>query len=93
MHLVKHNWMTVYPRYSYIQNIGCDASGVHSTAQDADKMAVDLSRAVADPIPVPVTADPAVQKIMKKHYSDGFVSTVKRRLATAWYVHKGKKHK
>lgn len=90
MHLVKNNWLTVYPRYSYIENIGCDASGVHSTEEDADKMAVDLSWAIEDPKPVPVTADPTIQKIMKKHYSDGFVSTVKRRAATAWYVHKVK---
>ena len=91
MHLVKNNWLTVYSRYSYIENIGCDASGVHSTAEDADKMAVDLGRAIADPHPVSVTADPAIQKIMKKHYSDGFLSTVKRRVATAWYVHKVKR--
>ena len=91
MHLVKNGWLTVYPRYSYIENIGCDASGVHSTAEDADKMAVDLDRAIKDPRPVPVTADPTIQNIMKKHYSDGLLSTLKRRAATAWYVHKVKR--
>lgn len=91
MHLVKNDWLTVYPRYSYIENIGCDASGVHSTAEDADKMAVDLDRAIKDPNPVPVTADPTIQSIMKKHYSDGLLSTLKRRAATAWYVHQVKR--
>ena len=92
IHLVKNDWLTVYPRYSYIENIGCDASGVHSTADDAVKMAVELSRAVADPHPVPVKPEPEIQKIMKRHYSDGLLSTIKRRAATAWYVHKVKRH-
>lgn len=92
VHLVKHNWLTVYPRHSYIENIGCDASGVHSTAEDAVKMSVDLGRAVSDPTPIPLKAEKAIQKIMKKHYSDGFVSTVKRGLATAWYVRQAKQN-
>lgn len=91
VHLVKHDWLTVYPRYSYIENIGCDASGVHSTAEDAEKMAVDLSRAIADPTPVSVTPDKRIQKIMKQHYSDGLVSTVKRRVATALYARRGRR--
>lgn len=85
-HLVKKDLLTVYPRYSYIQNIGCDASGVHSQEEDAKKMQVDLSKAIENPmLPEPMIY-PAIQKAMKKHYSAGIVSDIKRTIATATIV-------
>lgn len=77
-HLVRHDRFTVYPRYSYIQNIGCDASGVHSKAEDAASMSVDLSKAIENVRLCPVTVLPEIQKIMKKHYSCGVLSDLKR---------------
>ncbi len=82
-HLVKNSMMTVYPRYSYIQNIGCDSSGVHSKSEDEKKMAVDLTKAIENPVIEPVKLDRRIQKAMKKHYSGGFVSDVKRTAGTA----------
>ena len=81
-HLVKNNQLTVYPRYSYIQNIGCDASGVHSKAEDAEKMKVDLSKAIENPKFIKPYVDRDIQKLMKKHYSGGVVSDIKRNVAT-----------
>ena len=85
-HLVKNNWLTVYPRYSYVQNIGCDESGVHSTSDDAQKMRVELSKAISDPVIEDVKPDKRIQKIMKKHYSYGFVSDMKKLIFTALIV-------
>lgn len=85
-HLVKNNWLTVYPRYSYVQNIGCDESGVHSTSDDAQKMRVELSKAIADSVIEDVKPDKRIQKIMKKHYSYGFVSDMKKLIFTALIV-------
>lgn len=85
-HLVKKDQLTVYPRYSYIQNIGCDASGVHSQAQDAQKMRVDLSKAVESPRLTEPSVNPDIQKNMKKHYSGGIVSDMKRTIATVGIV-------
>ncbi len=85
-HLVKNNLLTVYPRYSYITNIGCDESGVHSTSDDAEKMRVDLSKAIENPILSDVEIDGRIQKIMKKHYSYGFVSEAKKFIATLLIV-------
>jgi hypothetical protein len=85
-HLVKNNWLTVYPRYSYVQNIGCDESGVHSTNDDAEKMYVDLTKSIADPVIEDVKPDNRIQKIMKKHYSYGFVSDMKKLLFTILIV-------
>ena len=85
-HLVKNNLLTVYPRYSYITNIGCDESGVHSKADDAEKMRVDLSKSIENPILTDVEIDKRIQKIMKKHYSYGFVSEIKKFIATALIV-------
>lgn len=85
-HLVKNNLLTVYPRYSYITNIGCDESGVHSKADDTEKMRVDLSKAIENPVLNDVEIDKRIQKIMKKHYSYGFVSEMKKFIATALIV-------
>lgn len=81
-HLVKKNLLTVYPRYSYIQNNGCDASGVHSRAEDAETMSVDLTKALEEVILCPVSVIPEIQKIMKKHYSSGILTDIKRWVAT-----------
>ena len=85
-HLVKNDLLTVYPRYSYITNIGCDESGVHSKADDAEKMRVDLSKAIASPVFADVQIDKKIQKIFKKHYSYGFISDLKKLIATVLIV-------
>lgn len=87
-HLVKNNQFTVYPRYSYIQNIGCDESGVHSKSEDAIKMQVDLSKAIANPRLIKPVVNQEIQKIMKKHYSGGVISDIKRTVATTVIVAK-----
>ena len=85
-HLVKNNLLTVYPIYSYISNIGCDESGVHSKSEDAEKMRVDLSKAIESPVFTDVEIDSRIQKIMKKHYSYGFISETKKFIATVLIV-------
>jgi hypothetical protein len=85
-HLVRNNQLTVYPRYSYIQNIGCDASGVHSQNEDAEKMHVDLTCAIQNPQFTSVVLDEKLGKCMKKHYSGGLISNVKRFLFTTFVV-------
>lgn len=84
--LVLNNQYTLYPRYSYISNIGCDDSGVHSKAKDAEAMQVDLSKALENPNLENITFVPEVQKNMKKLYSGGMVSDIKRFVATAAIV-------
>ncbi len=85
-HLVKNGWLTVYPRYSYISNIGCDESGVHSKSDDAEQMSVDLSKAIKEPVLVNIELDRRIQKKMKKHYSYGVVSDIKKLIATTLIV-------
>lgn len=84
--LVKNNLLTIYPRYSYNSNIGCDESGVHSKSDDNEKMRVDLSKAIENPVLTDVDIDSRIQKIMKKHYSYGFISEVKKFIATVLIV-------
>lgn len=85
-HLVKNNLLTVYPRYSYIANIGCDESGVHSKSEDNEKMRVDLSKAIENPAFTDVEIDSRIQKIMKNHYSYGIISEAKKFIATVLIV-------
>lgn len=85
-HLVKKDLLTVYPRHSYNSNIGCDESGVHSKSEDNEKMRVDLSKAIANPVLSDVETDGRIQKILRKHYSYGFVSELKKFIATVLIV-------
>lgn len=85
-HLVKKNMLTVYPRYSLIKNIGADDTGVHSTAQDAATMEVDLDRAIPDPIIGFAAPDKRISRLMRRHYSGGIVSDMKRFAGTALIV-------
>ncbi len=92
-HHIKEDLLTIYPRYSYISNIGCDESGVHSKSEDAEKMRVDLSKAIAEPKLENVNVNKDIQKIFKKHYSAGIVSDVKRFIATKIIIFKERRKK
>ena len=87
-HHIKEDLQTIYPRYSYISNIGCDESGVHSKAEDAEKMRVDLSKAIPNPKLENVEINKEIQKTFKKHYSGGLISDIKRYLVTKYIVFK-----
>lgn len=90
---IKENLLTVYPRYSYISNIGCDETGVHSKSSDAGKMRVDLSKAIPNPTLEKVTINPEIQKNFKKHYSGDRISDMKRFFAMKYIVLKEKRKK
>ena len=92
-HHIREGLLTIYPRFSYISNIGCDESGVHSKAADAAKMRVDLSKAIPDPKLEIVEINPDIQRNFKKHYSGGKISDMKRYLATKYIVFKEKRKK
>ena len=49
-------------------------------------MSVDLTKAIANPVIEPVKLDNRIQKAMKKHYSGGFISDVKRTAGTALII-------
>ena len=85
--------LTIYPRYSYIQNIGCDETGTHSQSGDAESMDVDLSKAIPNPKMENVPFDTDIQKSLKKHYSGGKISDMKRSFAVKYIVHKEKRKK
>ena len=89
-HLVKQNLLTVYPRYSYVRNIGCDETGVHSKSEDAASMDVDLAKSIPDPRIDFVPSDPKIDRLMKKHYSGGVGSDVRRFAATQAILLKGR---
>ena len=90
-HHIKEDLLTIYPKYSYISNIGCDETGVHSRSEDAEKMRVDLTKAIIEPRFEKVSIDKRIQKIFKKHYSGGTISNVKRFLATEYIIFKEKR--
>lgn len=92
-HHIKNNLLTIYPRYSYISNIGCDETGVHSKSADAEKMRVDLNKSIPKPTLEKVTVNPIIQKFFKKHYSGGKLSDIKRSIAVKYIVLKEKRKK
>lgn len=76
-HLVKNNWLTIYPRYSYVINIGVETAGNKNTVEDSDMNRIELDRAIEDfELEMPeMNAD--IQKAFKKHYSAGSFSDTK----------------
>ena len=50
------------------------------------KMRVDLSKAIERPRLAEPSVNPDIQKMMKKHYSSGIVSDIKRAVATVAIV-------
>lgn len=92
-HLVERDMLTIYPKYSYIENIGCDATGTHSKAEDGDLMAVDLKNAIPHPTIEKVPLRSEIQKELKRHYSGGKVSDIKRYFATKYIILKEKRKK
>lgn len=92
-HLVQQNLQTIYPRYSYIMNIGYDASGTHSRQNDAKSLEVDLSKAIPNPRFETVTLNKDIQKRLKKHYSGGKKSDIKRFCAVKYIIYKEKRKK
>ena len=53
-------------------------------------MKVDLSKAIASPKTEFIAPDKRIEKAMKKHYSGGFMSDIKRALAAEYICHKEK---
>lgn len=92
-HLVKNDWLTIYPRYSYIENIGCDETGTHSREQDKESMTVNLSNAIQNPKFEPVPFSKEIQRELKRHYSCGIISDIKRYIATKCIIFKEKRKK
>ena len=74
-------WFVVYPRYSYIYNIGDDGLGVH-TKQNEIGPQYDLSLAIKDPKMQNIEYDSRIQRLLKKRASAGVLSEIKRMLAT-----------
>ena len=77
----------------YISNIGCDETGVHSKSADAEKMRVDLNKAIPNPKLEKVEVNPEIQRNFKQHYSGGKLSDIKRFFATKYIVFKEKRKK
>ncbi len=80
-HHALNDWWVVYPRYSYIFNIGNDGSGIHTKEGEMDSQS-DLSQAIINPCLGDIKMDERIQKLLKKKYSNGFISDMKRALAT-----------
>lgn len=75
-HLVKNNWLTIYPKFSYVINIGV-VNDSKNTVEDSDMKRVDLEMAIEDFDLVMPEINNDIQKAFKKHYSAGSLSDVK----------------
>ena len=87
-HVIK-GWNVVYPRYSYIYNIGDEGTGVHTRPGELGQQ-YDLSLAISNPVMdnVPINYD--IQKSLKNYFSNGKFSDFKRYLAAKYIIVKAK---
>lgn len=77
---ILRNWYVICPRYSYIYNIGDDGSGIHTKSGEIGQQ-YDLSLAIEKPTYHSLVYDSRIQRLLKKHASDGVFSEIKRSLA------------
>ena len=75
-HLVKNSWLTIYPKFSYVINIGV-VNPSKKTVEDSDMKHVDLNMAIEDFDLVMPEMNEDIQKAFKKHYSAGSISDIK----------------
>lgn len=75
----KNNALAVYPRYSYIDNIGFDGSGVH--CKPVYKYKNDLSKSIANPTFVPPFLDERILEAFRNIYKYNFIKRTKRYIA------------
>jgi len=80
-HHVINGYLVVYPRYSYIYNIGDDGTGVHTKVGEISDQ-LDLAMAISNPDLAKPQFDHRIQKIIKRVYSAGVLSDIKRGLFT-----------
>lgn len=90
-HVVK-GWYVVYPRYSYIYNIGDEGTGVHTKPGELGQQ-YDLSLANPNPFIERVPINNEIQQRLKERFSEGIVSDIKRFLAIKYVVFKERRKK
>lgn len=83
-HHALKDWWVLYPRYSYIRNIGNDGSGVHTRPGEMNSQH-DLALALEHPDITKPPVDARIQKRLKKVYSGGFLSDLKRLVMISLY--------
>ena len=69
---------TVYPRISYLENAGCDGSGVHSSVYD--EYYTDMSQCVLDCKFETLEINKKIAKEFQRKYKDTIKKKIKRRL-------------
>ena len=80
----RNNALAVYPRYSYIDNIGFDGSGIHYN-RPVLKYDNDLSKSIAEPIFVPPFIDLKILKAFQNVYKYSLFKKSKRYIASTFF--------
>ncbi len=91
VHHVLNGYTVVYPTHSYIENIGADGSGVHTSPEEADSVKTDIKNAKKDFVLDDVTIDKRIQKSMKRFYSGGITGEMKKAIKTKLTLMKDKR--
>lgn len=77
----KQKKYTIYPKYSYLSNIGIDGSGVHSAYADkgmAEKYQANISQNPEYIVKFErLNEDRKIRRQFQKHFSNGFISDTK----------------
>jgi hypothetical protein len=80
----KNNALAVYPRYSYIDNIGFDGSGIHYN-RPVLNYDNDLSKSIAGPVFVPPFIDEKILKAFQNIYKYSLLKKSKRFIASTLF--------
>ena len=79
--LTKRGLLTVYPKYSYVKNIGLESGGVHSSKKAPKALKVTNKLAIPQPVfPSKLTENSEIEGEFRRIYGGNAVSRLKRDL-------------
>ena len=87
-YLARRQLLTLYPKYSYVSNVGLDYGGVHSSPNAPKAMKVKNTLALEHPIlPEKIREDKSISKEFRRIYGGSVISQIGR----TFYVYGGER--
>lgn len=80
-YLAAEGLLTVYPKYSYIENIGLESGGVHSSQDVSTAMKTKNSNGIENPVfPENLSEDMNIAREFRRVYAGSIIQQIKRTL-------------
>ena len=77
--LTKRGLLTIYPKYSYVKNVGLESGGVHSSSNASDALKAANDMALKDPVlPDKLFENKKIEREFRRIYGGSLINRLKR---------------